>query len=78
MTDIVSMSSLSESELASLAASLENHSDHPLAQSIVKYASEHGYEVAQSTHTEAVPGKGIIATVNGMKVWAGNRALVSH
>ncbi len=78
VTDIVSMSTISEEELASLAASLENHSDHPLAQSIVKYATEHNYPVSLSSQAEAVPGKGIVAVVNGVKVWAGNRALVSH
>lgn len=78
VTDVVSVSETNPEEIVTLAAALENHSDHPLALSIVKYAREHNYHIGEAMHAEAVPGKGIIATVNGKKVWAGNRALVAH
>jgi len=65
-----------EEHVLSLAATLEAHSDHPLARSVVRYAQAHGLRVLDSHGAAAVPGKGVIATVGGEVAWAGNRALL--
>jgi Cd2+/Zn2+-exporting ATPase len=78
VTDIVTVSKLSTDEVLSLAATLENHSDHPLARSIEGEANEQNVAYERVTASEAVPGKGMLATVFGAKSWAGNRALVKH
>lgn len=78
VTDVVSFNNLSANEVAAIAASLENHSDHPLALSIVKYANEKSCRQIESSDTKAVPGKGIVANIEGKTHWAGNRALLKH
>lgn len=67
----------SESTVLALAAALESHSDHPVAQSIVAYATTRQSPVATVTAIEAVPGKGVIGQEAGEAVWVGNRALAT-
>ncbi|WP_372746549.1 heavy metal translocating P-type ATPase [Lutibacter sp.] len=57
-------------------ASLNQHSEHPLALAIVNYAKENNIELAKSTDFEAVAGKGITGIVNDNKVAIGNEKLL--
>ncbi|MDZ7706160.1 MAG: cation-translocating P-type ATPase [Trueperaceae bacterium] len=74
VTDIVVFSG-DRNALLRLAASVESRSEHPIAQSIVTAAKEEGLEPSPSQDTQAVPGHGIVATLNNQTVWAGNRKL---
>lgn len=65
-----------EAELLRIAASVEAHSEHPLAQSIVAYAREHNTAPLNVEDAKAVPGKGMVATINGITYAIGNRALL--
>ena len=65
-----------ESELLRLAASLECHSEHPVAAAIVKAAEERKIEVSTSDHFESISGKGVTGNVEGHTVALGNRALM--
>lgn len=65
----------SEAELLSLAAALESHSEHPVAQSILRYAAEQGIGADAVSDSTAIPGMGIVATIGGDSYWAGNRKL---
>jgi len=65
-----------EAELLRIAASVEAHSEHPLAQSIVTYAREHNTAPLNVDDAKAVPGKGMTATINGVTYAIGNRALL--
>ena len=65
-----------QSALISLAASLEQRSEHPLAHAVLEYASTHGIAAAAATDVRAIPGKGLTGTVQGRAVAAGNRALM--
>lgn len=60
-----------------LLMSIENHSDHPLAESIVEY-----YKTSTQLPLEdnqALPGKGITARFQGQSYYVGNRNLLeSH
>jgi P-type E1-E2 ATPase len=78
VVDVISVSEKSKAEVETLVASLESHSDHPLALSIVKHAAEQGHALISITKSEIVPGKGIVAEIDGQMYWAGNRALVAH
>lgn len=77
VTDVVSVSDYSIEDVLSLAASLENHSDHPLARSIESYAQAKGVTYKDVVDTESVPGKGIKAVISGSRMWVGNRAMVT-
>lgn len=69
---------VSEHQLVQLAASLEAHSEHPLAKSVLNLASEMGITPGTITNASAVPGKGIMADIDGHQYFAGNRRMLSH
>jgi len=62
------------------AAALEQFSNHPIAESIVKKASELGLEFKKLTVTglKEIPGKGLTGNVNGCKVSVGNKELMKN
>jgi Cd2+/Zn2+-exporting ATPase len=63
-----------ETTLLSLAASMESRSEHPIATAIVREAKERGLgDVRPVTQFEAVPGRGIRASVDGEEYLLGNR-----
>ncbi|HEX2765049.1 MAG TPA: heavy metal translocating P-type ATPase [Candidatus Limnocylindria bacterium] len=61
----------SEADLLRLAAAAERGSEHPLAEAIVRHADALGVESAKATAFEAVPGRGVRASVDGREVLAG-------
>jgi len=67
-----------ESAILWLAASVEKASEHPLAQAILDGARERGIEPTDPSDFRAIPGHGIEATVNGRRVWLGNRRLMER
>ncbi len=64
-----------ESEFLSIVATLEAQSDHPLARSIVAYAIERGIRQLSATEQAAIVGQGVVASIGGVRYWAGNAAL---
>ena len=76
VTDIISTNGYTKDELLSLAASLERVSEHPLAETLVKKAEEHGLDLMSPLDFQAIPGLGIRGTVNGRKVLIGNRKMM--
>ena len=67
---------MSETAFLQIAASVEIQSEHPLARSIVDYAASKKINPEKATQGEAIPGKGLVATVAGVEYWAGNRRLL--
>jgi Cd2+/Zn2+-exporting ATPase/Cu+-exporting ATPase len=65
-----------EAELLRLAASAERYSEHPLAKALRDAARAQGLLLAEPSHFEALPGLGVRATVEGVRVVVGNRRLV--
>ncbi|MBZ2087698.1 heavy metal translocating P-type ATPase [Streptococcus oralis] len=72
VTDIIG----DETEVLSLAASLEEASQHPLAQAIVKRASEAGLELHTVENFQALHGKGVSGQINGKQVLLGNAKML--
>lgn len=64
--------------LLGLAASLEQSSNHVLAQAIVTYAKESGAKVAKSKHVKELAGKGLTATVSGKEVMVGRLSFLNE
>jgi Cu+-exporting ATPase len=75
VTDIVTLE-WKEAELLRLAAAAERGSEHALGAAIVQAASERGLDLPDVTGFEAVPGKGLLATVEGHDVAIGTRRLL--
>ena len=78
LTDIVVYGSIGEEELLKIAASAERGSEHPVAKAIVEGAVERGLALDEPQSFKAVPGRGIDAQVNGVRVLAGNVKLMQE
>ena len=72
VTDIIG----DETEVLGLAASLEEASQHPLAQAIVKRASEAGLKLQPVENFQALHGKGVSGQINGKQVLLGNAKML--
>ncbi|KKN05768.1 hypothetical protein LCGC14_1083980, partial [marine sediment metagenome] len=62
-----------EQQLLALAAGLEQHSEHPLAEAIVNKAKEQSAQPLKVTGFEALNGKGVAGEFEGDKIRLGNR-----
>jgi Cu+-exporting ATPase len=60
-------------KLLALAAGLEQHSEHPLAEAIMTKAKEEGADPENVTGFEALNGKGVKGELDGQAVRLGNR-----
>jgi P-type Cu+ transporter len=76
VTDIISLNGLKEDYLLQIAASAEKGSEHPLGESIVRYAEEKNLRALNTTSFKAIPGKGIEVDVDNKKVLIGNKKLM--
>ena len=72
VTDVIG----DEREVLSLAASLEDVSQHPLAQAIVNRASELGISLYPVENFQALHGKGVTGIINDKQVLLGNAKLL--
>ena len=73
VTDVIG----DEREVLSLAASLEDASQHPLAQAVVNRASELGISLYPVENFQALHGKGVTGIINGKQVLLGNAKLLA-
>ena len=67
-----------EDKLLQNIASLNQYSEHPLAQAVVNYAKAKSISLLEAKDFEAVAGKGVIATVSIKKVALGNKKLMEQ
>ena len=65
-----------DSELISILASLEKKSEHPIAHAIVSYASEKRIVIQTVHNFDAIKGKGLQGTIEGIEYFAGNTKLI--
>ena len=65
-----------EDDILSLVAGAESVSEHPLAEAIVGEARARNLRLTEPDSFEAVPGKGIIASVGGRNILLGNREFI--
>ncbi len=64
--------------LLTIAASLEQGSEHPLAESIVQYAKAKGMTLSSADSFKAIPGHGVEGFINGVTYYLGNRKLLER
>lgn len=77
VTTIIPSAGLSETDILSLAASLERSSEHPLAAAIVTAARDRNVSIQEPTDFASVTGKGVTGNVDGRKVALGNAKLMA-
>jgi len=76
VTDIIPETGISETELLSLAHSLEQKSEHPLAKAILHRAAELGLSAEEVTDFAALPGNGLTARLNGEELIGGSMKFI--
>jgi len=77
VTDIVTYG-INEDELLLIAASVENKSNHPVAQAITNYAKDKKLNLNDVESFRDLPGLGIQAVVDGKGVLSGNEKLLNE
>ncbi|MEI8382502.1 MAG: heavy metal translocating P-type ATPase [Planctomycetota bacterium] len=71
LVDAVATAGISETDLISAGASLEKHSEHPLARAVVEAAASRGIAVTEAEGVNAVVGSGIEGIWQGKRLRAG-------
>jgi len=75
VTDIVGLNGNSAESVLSIAASLESRSGHPIAEAILKKASDRGVRLQEITAFRSIKGKGLRAEIKGNVYYAGAKKL---
>jgi len=75
VTDVIQ---IKNEKILQIAASIEKHSEHPLAEAIIKKAEKEKIELLPMENFLAVPGKGVQATLSGEKILFGTRILMAE
>ena len=75
---VIPLKEHSRETLLQLAASIEIHSEHPLAVAICRKAQEQGLELLPSSDFQSMSGKGVLGVVNSQSIALGNQALLSE
>ena len=73
---VVAVAPFTESEALRIAASLDQGSEHPLADAIVEAAGERGLALAKPESFESSTGIGVRGSIDGRTVALGNTALL--
>jgi P-type Cu+ transporter len=76
VTDIIPLNKQTKKDVLHLAASIEQASEHPLAEAIVKKASEDKIKLAKAKDFKAIPGFGVEAKLNNKIYYFGNEKLI--
>ena len=74
--DIHSFDSVSIKEVLRLAASVEQHSEHPLAKAVLEKAGADQIPIAKYSDMRYLPGQGLVCRVEGTEILLGNIALM--
>lgn len=75
---VVPAAGFSEDEILRLAASLDQGSEHPLADAIVRAAKERGLALSKADSFESSTGIGVRGKVDGKSLALGNTALMAQ
>ncbi len=75
---IVTVSEHTEEQILTLAASLDQGSEHPLAATLVAAARTYGYKLSKAEGFRALAGLGVIGSVSGTRLALGNAGLMAE
>ena len=76
VTDIIPAEGVSEAEFVTLAASLEQKSEHPLAGAVMQYAESRKIAPQEMTDFRALPGNGLTAVYGDRTLYGGSCAFI--
>lgn len=75
-TDFAVLSAQGAEVSRALAASLAARSDHPVSHAVAEAARQDGVPLSEVTAFEALPGRGVRGTIDGLDWWLGNHRLI--
>lgn len=78
LTDVLPLGKKDKNEILKIAASIENNSEHPLAEAIVDKSKEEDIELISVDDFEALPGKGLKSRLFGKDYFFGNPAFMGE
>ncbi len=78
VTDLEPAPGVSPERLLAVAAAIEQRSEHPLAAAVVRAARARGLALAEPDDFAAVPGRGVVAVLEGRAVVLGSPALLAE
>ena len=76
LVSVVAFGGRSDADVVRVAAALEQSSEHPLAAAILNGARERQIQVPAVADFQSVPGKGIVAQLDGVPAALGNLAMM--
>lgn len=76
LVDIVNFSDMTDDELVSIVASLEQKSEHPIAHAIVTYTKDKNISTQEVVSFESIKGKGIKGEIQNIIYHVGNTKLI--
>ena len=76
VTDVVAAPGMDEADLLTLALSVEERSEHPLARAVVEHAAAHTDDKLPVSDWRQVPGEGVACTTEGQAALAGNARMM--
>src|SRR3990167_1818752 len=77
VTDIIGVGITDEEQILEIALSLEEKSEHPLAEAICQYAHEEGLASVAIDEFKAIPGHGVQGKIGDTVYYLGNRKLIT-
>jgi Cu+-exporting ATPase len=78
VTAITTAPGVDETELLRLAASLERGSEHPLADAVVRAATDRGLKLSEASEFDSPVGKGVFGIVEGRKIVLGGARMMAE
>lgn len=76
VSEVIKLSAWSQDKILGVAASIDQHSEHVIAQSIVRAARSKKISIVEPDSFNSVVGKGVTGEVNSEKIFVGNKALL--
>ena len=70
--EVFSLGKTTDEELVRIAAAIDSHSTHPLAEAVVRYAEESNIEFPSAEDYAAKTGRGAEASIDGHQYFLGN------
>jgi len=78
VSDVQNYHGFSKTEVISLAASLEQQSDHTVGQAIVAYAQQQGVKLVKTKHVRVLESRGLSTHLKGRDLLIGNLRLMQE
>ena len=78
VTDIITAKGTTETKFLEIAGSIENSSEHPLAEAIVNATKKKKISLKKVTSFKAITGKGVNAKIGGKEYHLGNLRLMEE